>query len=333
VRRQLAASLGELPVGERDAALRSMLASSGDDPVVADLVVTALAGRELAFLESLLAMPSITAEKHRDVVRSLSAAVVASRDAASVGRLLALLGPSTRPRWQRLALLGYREDGPPARFQFAGGEGGEGIGAGPGAGAGARAGAGGFGGAGGGGGRRGPGGGRAPSVTLPAAPSDLVAAMASTDTLVRAQAERFAASLAWPGRATSAPPARALTPAEEARFAAGERQYAGSCAGCHQPRGTGLAGVAKPLVGSPWVLGPSARLIRIVLHGKEGEMLMPPLGGALTDEQMANVLTYVRRAWGNAAAPISPAEVAETRGASTGRTKPWTEAELARINR
>jgi mono/diheme cytochrome c family protein len=94
-----------------------------------------------------------------------------------------------------------------------------------------------------------------------------------------------------------------------------------------------LAGVAKPLVGSPWVLGPSARLIRIVLHGKEGEMLMPPLGGALTDEQMANVLTYVRRAWGNAAAPISPAEVAETRGASTGRTKPWTEAELARINR
>ena len=302
VRRQLAASLGELPVGERDRALRAVLASSGDDPVVADLVVTALGGRELAFLESLLAAPSIAAEKHTEVVRSLSGAIVASRDATTIARMLALLEPSTRPRWQRLALLGYREDGPPARFQD-------------------------FGGGGGGFGRR------AASVTLAAAPSGLASALASRDTLVRAQAERFAAPLAWPGRNTAAPPARALTPAEQARYVAGERQYVGSCAGCHQARGTGLAGVAKPLVGSPWVVGPSARLIRIVLHGKEGEMLMPPMGGALTNEQTANVLTYVRRAWGNAATPIAPAEVAEIRGATMGRAKPWTDAELRRINR
>ena len=81
------------------------------------------------------------------------------------------------------------------------------------------------------------------------------------------------------------------------------------------------------------MLGPAARLIRIVLHGKEGEMLMPPLGGALTNEQMANVLTYVRRAWGNAAAPISPTDVSEIRGATQGRAKPWTEAELRRVSR
>ena len=62
-------------------------------------------------------------------------------------------------------------------------------------------------------------------------------------------------------------------------------------------------------------------------------MLMPPLGGALTDEQIANVLTYVRRSWGNAATPISPTEVAEIRGASQGRNKPWTEAELRRVGR
>jgi mono/diheme cytochrome c family protein len=157
--------------------------------------------------------------------------------------------------------------------------------------------------------------------------------MASSDTLLRAQAERFAQSLAWPGRATAAPTARALTPAEQARFAAGETQYAGTCAGCHQARGTGLAGVAKPLVGSQWVLGTPARLVRIVLHGKEGEMLMPPLGGALTDEQIANVLTYVRRSWGNTASPISPTDVAEIRGATQGRNKPWTEAELRRVGR
>ena len=169
-------------------------------------------------------------------------------------------------------------------------------------------------------------------MTLPSAPTALVAAMASSDAVLRAQAERFAQPLAWPGRSTAAPPPRALTPAEQARFTAGEGQYAGSCAGCHQARGTGLAGVAKPLVGSQWVLGPAARLIRIVLHGKEGEMLMPPLGGALTNEQMANVLTYVRRSWGNAAAPISPTDVSEIRGATQGRAKPWTEAELRRVS-
>ena len=311
VRRQLAASLGELPLAERDQAFRAVVASSGDDPVVADLVVTALAGRELAFLESLLASASIAAEKHTEIVRSLSGAIVASRDAASVGRMLALLGPSTRPRWLQLALLGYRVDGPPARFQFPGAEGGGGAG-GRGAGGAGR---------------------RAPSVTLAQTPTELVSAMASRDTLVRAQAARFAEPLAWPGRNTAPPPPRALTPAEQARFAAGERQYAGSCASCHQARGTGLAGVAKPLVGSPWVVGPSARLIRIVLHGKEGEMLMPPMGGALTNDQMAGVLTYIRRSWGNAATPITPSEVAEIRGATTGRAKPWTEAELGRVSR
>jgi mono/diheme cytochrome c family protein len=91
--------------------------------------------------------------------------------------------------------------------------------------------------------------------------------------------------------------------------------------------------VAKPLVGSPWVLGAPVRLIRIVLHGKEGEMLMPPVGGSLSDEQLANVLTYVRRSWGNAATPITPNDVREVRGATMGRNKPWTEAELLRVSR
>jgi mono/diheme cytochrome c family protein len=74
-------------------------------------------------------------------------------------------------------------------------------------------------------------------------------------------------------------------------------------------------------------------VIRIVLHGKEGEMLMPPVGGSMTDEQVASVLTYVRRSWGNAATPIAPADVQEVRGATAGRKKAWTEAELAAIRR
>jgi mono/diheme cytochrome c family protein len=168
-------------------------------------------------------------------------------------------------------------------------------------------------------------------VTLPAAPSSVIAAMASSDTVLRAEARLVADVLSWPGKANAAPKARPLTPAQQQRYTAGAQQYAASCAGCHQARGTGLAGVAKPLVGSPWVLGLPVRLVRIVLHGKEGEMLMPPVGSSLTDDQLANVLTYVRRSWGNTASPIEPRDVSEVRAATTGRTRPWTEAELSRV--
>ena len=94
-----------------------------------------------------------------------------------------------------------------------------------------------------------------------------------------------------------------------------------------------MAGVAKSLIGSPWVIGDPGILIRIVLHGKDGEMLMPPVGGTMTDEEVAAVLTYVRRSWGNAATAIDAGQVAEIRGATMGRRQPWTEAELARLGR
>jgi mono/diheme cytochrome c family protein len=69
--------------------------------------------------------------------------------------------------------------------------------------------------------------------------------------------------------------------------------------------------------------------VRILLHGKEGTVgLMPPLGTSLTDEQIAGVLTYVRRQWGNEAAAVKPEMVKETRAATTGRTRPWTQEEL-----
>jgi len=69
--------------------------------------------------------------------------------------------------------------------------------------------------------------------------------------------------------------------------------------------------------------------IRILLGGKEGPIgLMPPLGGALSDEQIASVLTYIRREWGNTAPPVAPEDVLEIRGLTKTRTKPWSDAEL-----
>ena len=70
--------------------------------------------------------------------------------------------------------------------------------------------------------------------------------------------------------------------------------------------------------------------MRILLHGKEGPVgLMPPVGQIFTDEQIAAVLTYVRREWGQAGAPVDPAAVTAVRAATKDRTRPWTDAELS----
>jgi mono/diheme cytochrome c family protein len=84
------------------------------------------------------------------------------------------------------------------------------------------------------------------------------------------------------------------------------------------------------LLGSKWVLGRPGLLARIVVGGKEGETLMPPLA-ALSDPEVASVLTFVRRAWGHTASAVDAPLVREVRGASTGRKHPWTEAELLKV--
>jgi len=290
VRQQLAASLGEIPGARRDGALLAVAASSGDDPVVADMIVTALPDRELTFLERLLASASTLTPAQAPVVSSLARAIIASRNAPNVERALALVSGERVPQWERIAVLrGARR--PQGRQ----------------------------------------GGGYVTALTAP--PAWVLAAATSRDTAVRASAIDVASALTWPGKKSVAPPAKPLTPAEQKRYAAGQQQYLTTCVACHQIGGTGLANVAKPLIGSEWALSIPERVVRIVLHGKEGTMLMPPVGSALTDEQIANVLTYVRRSWGNSASAIDPAQVAEVRGASLGRKKPWTEAELRTIRR
>jgi mono/diheme cytochrome c family protein/glucose/arabinose dehydrogenase len=281
VRRQLAASLGELPLATRDSALLEVAARYGNDPVLADLVVSGLVDRELPFLERMLAG---TASAPDTVVRALASAIVGSRAPAAIERALELASAPNRSRATRLALL--------AGVQLPR---------------------------------------TAAMIELPTKPAALVKATSSPDAKMRDESRRVAGLVTWPGKPNKIEPLRPLTAAERARYATGQKQFLVTCAPCHQPDGMGRAGVAKPLVGSPWATGPTARAVRIVLHGKEGQMLMPPVGSTLSDDQIAAVLTYVRRAWGNAASPVSPAEVKEARGATAGRNKPWTEAELSRI--
>jgi len=120
----------------------------------------------------------------------------------------------------------------------------------------------------------------------------------------------------------------------------GESIYEMACLPCHQPEGKGLPGVYPPLVGSDWLRGDTARLIKILLHGLTGPVTvagqnfggpnavpMPSLGG-LTDEQIADVLTFVRKEFAAKSSAVSPADVKKVRAATANRAEPWTAEEL-----
>ena len=120
----------------------------------------------------------------------------------------------------------------------------------------------------------------------------------------------------------------------------GKRVFANTCITCHQANGLGVPGVFPPLAGSEWVQGTEERVIRIVLlgltgpvtvTGKEFNSSMASLGGLLKDEQIANVLTYVRSEWGNNAPEVKPETVARIRAELGSRTAPWSAADLLKI--
>lgn len=172
---------------------------------------------------------------------------------------------------------------------------------------------------------------RAP-VEMASRPATLMALTRSTDAELAASARRLADRVHWAGKpALMTNTVRILTTAETARVAAGRDEFGKFCAACHQANGVGLPGVAASLVGSAYVRGAPAKLIRIVLQGKEGTMLMPPIGATMSDERVASVLSFVRRAWGNSADPIDAAVVKEIRGATTGRHRAWSAEELANV--
>jgi mono/diheme cytochrome c family protein len=116
----------------------------------------------------------------------------------------------------------------------------------------------------------------------------------------------------------------------------GEQVYTQVCVTCHQANGEGMTGVYPPLAGSDWMAKSNETLIKIVLHGLMGEIevkgakynnVMSPWGSALNDEEVANVLTYVRSSWGNTGDAVKPEEVKAVRDANQGHP-PWQAAEL-----
>ena len=148
--------------------------------------------------------------------------------------------------------------------------------------------------------------------------------------------------LTWPGNTPLRAAQVDLKPltAEQAELTKlGGKKYAQFCAGCHQPDGGGVAGLAPPLARSEWVHGSPETLAKIVLHGlfgpikvrdREWNLHMPGLGfgGVVTDEEIAGILTFIRRAWGNDADPVPETLISTERMSAKDRTFPWTGAEL-----
>ena len=121
----------------------------------------------------------------------------------------------------------------------------------------------------------------------------------------------------------------------------------GFCFTCHQPNGEGLnlgqPGAIPPLAGSDWVLGRKEKLIKIAIHGLQGEIKVngDKYNGAMTgfgqmgnaplnNQQIADVLTYIRNDWGNSASAVSPEEVKTVRNNFENRNlmQMWTATEL-----
>jgi mono/diheme cytochrome c family protein len=102
----------------------------------------------------------------------------------------------------------------------------------------------------------------------------------------------------------------------------GGRLYNQYCAHCHSVDGKGAAPWLAPLAGNPNMLAASAgSLINVTLNGTRDLVIqgvpapypMPAFGALLNDRELADVLTFARRSWGNNAAPVAPDDVTKMR--------------------
>ena len=110
---------------------------------------------------------------------------------------------------------------------------------------------------------------------------------------------------------------------KSAEIPPGKKVYDSVCLVCHMADGSGVPGMHPPIIESDFVNGEADTLIGIVLHGIKGKLevkgevynsIMPPQAN-LTDQQIADVLTFVRSNFGNSAGPITPEEVQKVRSA------------------
>lgn len=101
----------------------------------------------------------------------------------------------------------------------------------------------------------------------------------------------------------------------------GQKLYARHCLSCHQADGYGVPNMQPAIAGGAWVKGEAQALALFVMSGgfdsaarkdSENGNVMPPFR-ALSDDDLAAILSYIRAKFGPGASPVTTAEIAEAR--------------------
>jgi mono/diheme cytochrome c family protein len=304
---QLLFTLTTAATPQADTVLRVLLMNGASSTLRQDAAISGLGGRELEFLEGLLSDPICGPEKkeHASLVKRLAQCVAIEGKPSRVDRMLEVASLRKTGDWQQLALLDGLASTVPAVVK----------------------------------GRPAP---AVKPVRFASQPKGWEALQRIELPQIRERLDRVAPMIAWvgDGKTPVETKVRELSESEEASFKRGKELYMVVCGACHQPHGNGQEGLAPPLKESEWVLGSEARMVRMVLHGvrdaitvkgQKWELNMPAFNEALEDQQIADSLTYVRREWGNTAAPVSVETVKRIRAETAGREDSWTEAELLKV--
>lgn len=300
---QLAFSLGNFDSPDSLAALTSIGGRFAGNRYLRDAILSSVGGRELEYLTALLAKPSAD-ESESDLIHALGLAIIKEGKPDRVNQFFALAAEQSKiADWRAQAMLSGAAANLPRKQR----------------------------------GRPSP---KVKSIALSAEPAGLLELSASNNEKTKDLVAALDPMFTWPGKAQdNSNEVRPLTADEQKLYDQGKELFAISCAACHQPHGNGQEGLAPPLAGSEWVLGSEQRPIRIALFGlmgpitvkdKKWELIMPGLG-IFSDEQIASILTYIRREWGNTADPVKPETVKAVRDKYPNREDLWTEPELLRI--
>lgn len=121
----------------------------------------------------------------------------------------------------------------------------------------------------------------------------------------------------------------------------GKVMFEKHCAVCHNSDGAGKPAQAPPLAGSEWVTAKGVnRLIRIPIVGLTGpikvkgqdyNLSMVGLGGGLTDQDVSDILSYIRNAWGNSASAVTEDQVKKVRADLGNRSLQYTGDEILKL--
>ena len=117
-----------------------------------------------------------------------------------------------------------------------------------------------------------------------------------------------------------------VTPAQ---IKAGEQVFQTVCLACHQADGKGIPGAFPPLAGSDFLMGDKGRAVGVVVNGLQGEVVVNgakfnsvmPAMVQLSDQEIADALTYALNSWGNSGGAVATSLVSAERARSAQTPK------------